>query len=270
MDYCEMNNQLAFTLGWDLQYPFGALVLQNPLLDSEYSSSGYLQDAITGNPCKRRRVQLFHDRDQMEDDPDDFLQSCWNLNYPDEELADYSSITLSEDSRDSSICSIINVDKTPIAAAITTKTEEEEATPEQGNVSSSSSSRKSTPTSTGAKDEKPASTDDSADPLPSSARPDIDNRRKKIVYPFAWVKPGGAEGDVTLSEINARILRRPNRPVRHPIGEFACLPFCSDPHGPGLSGKSVVALTRVHTQGSGTITIIRTRGLGFWSGEGQP
>ncbi|XP_068660195.1 uncharacterized protein [Aristolochia californica] len=249
-------NQFAFSLGWDL-HPFGvfnadlSLVLQNtPLLDSD-STSGYLQDAITewSNPCKRRRVQLYQD-DQAVDDPDDFLQSCWNLNYSEDALANYS--ILPDDSLDSSIGSIINV-KTPIKAA-TTKIEAEEATPERENFSCSSSSKKSS--LTGDKDEKSQSTD-SVDPLLSSANPD--RRRKKIVYPFAWVKPGGAEGDVTLNEINARILRRPNRPVRHPIGEFACLPFYS-PDGHGLSGKSVVALTRVHTQGNGTITIVRTRG----------
>lgn len=81
----------------------------------------------------------------------------------------------------------------------------------------------------------------------------------RVVYPFALVKPGGVEGDVTLNDINERILMPPTRPVRHPVGDFACRP-CVSPHGPGLSGKAVVALTRIHTQGRGTITIIRTKG----------
>ena len=82
----------------------------------------------------------------------------------------------------------------------------------------------------------------------------------RVVYPFAVVKPGGREGDVTLNDINERILMPPTRPVRHPVGDFACRP-CVSPHGPGLSGKAVVALTRIHTQGRrGTITIIRTKG----------
>ncbi|XP_055815388.1 uncharacterized protein LOC129885215 isoform X2 [Solanum dulcamara] len=81
----------------------------------------------------------------------------------------------------------------------------------------------------------------------------------KIVYPFGLVKPGGKEGDVTLNDINERILMRPTRPVRHPVGDFACRPTVC-PAGPGLSGKTVVALTKIHTQGRGTITIIRTRG----------
>ncbi|KAL0446672.1 UNVERIFIED_CONTAM: protein XRI1 [Sesamum latifolium] len=81
----------------------------------------------------------------------------------------------------------------------------------------------------------------------------------KVVYPFALVKPGGFEGDVTLNDINERILMPPTRPVRHPVGDFACRPLVS-PDGPGLSGKAVVAFTRIQTQGRGTITIIRTRG----------
>lgn len=82
----------------------------------------------------------------------------------------------------------------------------------------------------------------------------------RVVYPFAVVKPGGAEGDVTLNDINERISMPPTRPVRHPVGDFACRPCVSDPDGPGLSGKAVVALTRIQTQGRGTITIIRTKG----------
>lgn len=82
---------------------------------------------------------------------------------------------------------------------------------------------------------------------------------RRMVYPFALVKPGGVEGDMTLNDINERILMPPTRPVRHPVGDFACRP-CVSPDGPGLSGKAVVALTRIQTQGRGTITIIRTKG----------
>ena len=82
----------------------------------------------------------------------------------------------------------------------------------------------------------------------------------RVVYPFALVKPGGVDGDVTLNDINERILMPPTRPVRHPVGDFACRPTCVSADGPGLSGKAVVALTRIHTQGRVTITIIRTKG----------
>ncbi|TYJ97168.1 protein XRI1 [Cucumis melo var. makuwa] len=85
-------------------------------------------------------------------------------------------------------------------------------------------------------------------------------KKRKVVYPFALVKPGGVEGDVTLNDINQKILMPPTRPVRHPVGDFACRP-CVSADGPGLSGKAVVALTKIHTQGRrGTITIIRTKG----------
>ncbi|XP_020271286.1 uncharacterized protein LOC109846458 isoform X3 [Asparagus officinalis] len=88
-----------------------------------------------------------------------------------------------------------------------------------------------------------------------------EKRRKKkmFVYPFRVLKPIGLEGNVTLADINERILKRPTRPVKHPVGEFAIGP-CVSIDRPGLSGKAVVALTRIQTQGRGTITIIRTRG----------
>ncbi|KAH9612003.1 hypothetical protein KSS87_004018 [Heliosperma pusillum] len=81
----------------------------------------------------------------------------------------------------------------------------------------------------------------------------------KMVYPFVLVKPGGEEGDITLNDINRRILMPPTRPLKHPVGDFASRSFVST-KGPGLSGKSVVGLTRIHTRGRGTVTIIRTKG----------
>ncbi|CAN6174515.1 unnamed protein product [Urochloa humidicola] len=87
-------------------------------------------------------------------------------------------------------------------------------------------------------------------PAPGSAR---------VLCPFALLKPDGLDGGATLADINARILMRPSRPVRHPVGEFACAPRVSADQ-PGLSGKAVSSFTRLHTPGRGTITIIRTRG----------
>ncbi|XP_020573729.1 uncharacterized protein LOC110020093 [Phalaenopsis equestris] len=87
-------------------------------------------------------------------------------------------------------------------------------------------------------------------------------KKEKVAYPFAVLKPTEVEGKLTLAEINERILRRPRRPVRHPVGEFACLPWVvKGGDGPGLSGKAVVGVTRVCTKGKGSITVIRTRGL---------
>ncbi|TYG74997.1 hypothetical protein ES288_D04G228900v1 [Gossypium darwinii] len=82
---------------------------------------------------------------------------------------------------------------------------------------------------------------------------------KSVVYPFALVKPGGIEGDTTLNDINQRLLLPPTRPIRHPVGDFACWP-CMSADGTGLSGKAVTALTKIYTKGSGSITIIRTKG----------
>ncbi|KAF5186920.1 voltage-dependent L-type calcium channel subunit [Thalictrum thalictroides] len=84
---------------------------------------------------------------------------------------------------------------------------------------------------------------------------------KKVAYPFDMVKPGGIKGDVTLTEINERIMMRPKRPVRHPVGDLGCSSSsCVFSTGFGPSGKVVVAITRIHTQGRGTVTIIKTRG----------
>ncbi|KAL1203625.1 Protein XRI1 [Cardamine amara subsp. amara] len=92
----------------------------------------------------------------------------------------------------------------------------------------------------------------------TSKNSECDNK-KRVVYPFGVVKPGGREEDVTLNDINKRILMPSARPVRHPVGVFACRP-CVSADGPGLSGKAVVAFTKIQTLGRGTITIIRTKG----------
>ncbi|CAN6245928.1 unnamed protein product [Urochloa humidicola] len=82
-----------------------------------------------------------------------------------------------------------------------------------------------------------------------------------VLYPFAVVKPLGLDDGrvTTLDDVNQRILKRPARPVRHPVGPFACGPAVTA-DGLGLSGKAVVSLTKIRTGGKGTITIIRTRG----------
>ncbi|KAH9316509.1 hypothetical protein KI387_025136, partial [Taxus chinensis] len=80
-----------------------------------------------------------------------------------------------------------------------------------------------------------------------------------LAYPFAVLKPSGVEGDVTLNDINKRILMPPKRPIQHPVGDYARPPSAAST-GSGLSGKAVVALTKIHTQGKGTITIMRTKG----------
>ncbi|CAL4885585.1 unnamed protein product [Urochloa decumbens] len=100
---------------------------------------------------------------------------------------------------------------------------------------------------------------------PGSACPSLlageEKRGVGVLYPFAVVKPLGL-GDgrmTTLDDVNQRNLKRPARPVRHPVGQFACGPAVTA-HGLGLSGKAVVSLTKIRTGEKGTITIIRTRG----------
>ncbi|GMJ08168.1 hypothetical protein like AT2G01990 [Hibiscus trionum] len=90
-----------------------------------------------------------------------------------------------------------------------------------------------------------------------------DDKKKRVitrvVYPFALVKPGGIEGDMTLNDINKRLLMPPTKPVRHPVGDFGRQP-CISAGGTGLSGKAVAALTKIYTQGRGSVTVIRTKG----------
>lgn len=79
-----------------------------------------------------------------------------------------------------------------------------------------------------------------------------------VAYPFNLVKPNSAHGDVTLSDINQRIKSPSPRPSRRlPPREEQKSPAQS---GSGLSGKAVVACTKITTEGNGTITIMRTRG----------
>lgn len=80
-----------------------------------------------------------------------------------------------------------------------------------------------------------------------------------LAYPFAVLKPSVVEGAVTLNDINKRILMPPRRPIQHPVGDYAKPPSAAS-SGSGISGKAVVALTKIHTQGKGTITIMRTKG----------
>lgn len=80
----------------------------------------------------------------------------------------------------------------------------------------------------------------------------------RVVFPFALVKPSAAQGDVTLSDINQRLLCPPPTPVQKGNATNIAKPPAHS--GAGLSGKSVVTRTKIHTEGNGTITIMRTRG----------
>jgi hypothetical protein len=82
-----------------------------------------------------------------------------------------------------------------------------------------------------------------------------------VAYPFTIVKPLGTEGDVTLTDINQIIATPPKASPRSQVNtDHARLNINKLDSGLGLSGKSVVARTRICTEGNGTITILRTKG----------
>lgn len=77
-----------------------------------------------------------------------------------------------------------------------------------------------------------------------------------VVLPFAFVKPCGMQGAVTLKDINQRILTPPPSKSKknHQI------PTKSYPTS-AFSGKPVVGKTKIRTEGGkGSITIMRTKG----------
>ncbi|KAK1380691.1 Vacuolar iron transporter 1 [Heracleum sosnowskyi] len=240
-------------------------------------STGYLQDALFEfSTSKRRRLQLSSD-DQANYDQSFTMESCWKENctedYPDnfDLLSQINEIhcNISGKSMNNSSSSASgknnNIDERETILTDEMKEAEEAISAFQGSLDSSSSSqtiyshnKNNNVHSTSLHKE----TLYSLHGISTSPGDDIEKKRKvitRVVYPFAVVKPGGVEGDMTLNDINERLLMPPTRPVRHPVGEFACRPVASA-NGPGLSGKAVVALTRIQTRGSGTITIIRTRG----------
>lgn len=82
-----------------------------------------------------------------------------------------------------------------------------------------------------------------------------------VAYPFAFIKPCGFHGDVTLKDINQRIRTPPPSKLKHHPED----PSQSYPTS-AFSGKPVVGKTKIHTEGGkGSITIMRTRG---WTRNG--
>ncbi|KAL3701673.1 hypothetical protein R1sor_019695 [Riccia sorocarpa] len=89
-----------------------------------------------------------------------------------------------------------------------------------------------------------------------------------VAYPFNLLKPSRAQGDVTLTDINQRLSMppssRPSPTSQQSDGTRLSQAQAGAGAGAsgsgGLSGKSVVHRTKIHTQGDGCITIMRTRG----------
>ncbi|ANM62800.1 XRI1-like protein [Arabidopsis thaliana] len=206
-------------------------IFGSPEIDYSDVSTGYLEDALieSGERSKRRRL-LFEDPSKSFNDDDS--QNDWGLH---ESYSCLNSqfvtphVNTGERISGVSYCqeTISNVYESPDTSVSYDKIYVREKSPTE----------------------------------PSSSNCGNKNKRliTKLVYPFGLVKPGGRENDVTLNDINERILMAPSRPIRHPVGDFASRP-CVSGRGPGLSGKAVVALTKIQTQGRGTITIIRTKG----------
>ncbi|XP_071741187.1 protein XRI1-like [Rutidosis leptorrhynchoides] len=77
-----------------------------------------------------------------------------------------------------------------------------------------------------------------------------------VALPFAFVKPCGMQGAVTLNDINQKILTPPPSKSKKNHEDIAK----SYPTS-AFSGKSVVGKTKIHTEGGkGSITIMRTKG----------
>ncbi|KAF7825778.1 protein XRI1 [Senna tora] len=78
-----------------------------------------------------------------------------------------------------------------------------------------------------------------------------------VAYPFAFIKPSGAHGDVTLKEINQRIQTPPPSKSKKSSEEDDPSEFPKS----AFSGKPVVGKTKIRTEGGkGSITIMRTKG----------
>ncbi|VVB15393.1 unnamed protein product [Arabis nemorensis] len=75
-----------------------------------------------------------------------------------------------------------------------------------------------------------------------------------IIYPFAFIKPCGVHGDMTLKDINQKIRNPPAKP-KEDKEEPAVIQTSA------FSGKPVVGKTKIRTEGGkGSITIMRTKG----------
>ncbi|XP_071940458.1 protein XRI1 isoform X2 [Coffea arabica] len=76
-----------------------------------------------------------------------------------------------------------------------------------------------------------------------------------VVYPFAFIKPCGVHGDVTLKDINQRLRDPPSKLKQNQEDPSVSYPTSA------FSGKPVVGKTKIRTEGGkGSITIMRTKG----------
>ncbi|XP_073134542.1 protein XRI1 isoform X2 [Henckelia pumila] len=79
-------------------------------------------------------------------------------------------------------------------------------------------------------------------------------RASSVVKPFAFIKPCGVHGDITLKDINQKIHTPPKLLQSNEDLSDSCLTSA-------FSGKPVVGRTKIRTEGGkGSITIMRTKG----------
>ncbi|KAB2620313.1 hypothetical protein D8674_043023 [Pyrus ussuriensis x Pyrus communis] len=257
-----------------------AAFCSSPHVDQSDFSTGYLEDALVefGERSKRRRLLVYtNDDNELKDSTTILAKRNWNSNWELSENFDcMSQLTTS-----STGLSVLLGDPLCITRPMNRLVSEEITndivnakinTPEEPTMSapeafdSSSSSCKDSANTNSDYLPTPKDTLFSNIAAPAAGGGGDEKTKKeeegdnKGSLSICVGEAGRrVEGDVTLSDINERILMPPTRPVRHPVGDFACRP-CVSADGPGLSGKAVVALTRIQTQGRGTITIIRTKG----------
>ncbi|KAJ8500612.1 hypothetical protein OPV22_011164 [Ensete ventricosum] len=250
-------------LDWDPQFftPSELSASESPM--SSQTSTGYLQDAVAEwtDQCKRRGVASSptHDSTATTDELQDLLHAYFNYIC----MGFWGSNCYGDPTHDSTCMlqdnDIVPDDDDPLNVMLKAKAQMVTREPL---ASSSASSHEELLSSTDPHGKDLHQPRDAKPSLPAPKDKPLAKKKKAkvvVVHPFAVVKPGGVEGEVTLEDVNARVLMRPRRPVPHPVGEYAHGP-CVSPDGPGLSGKAVVSLTRIQTQGRGTITIIRTKG----------
>ncbi|CAF1920669.1 unnamed protein product [Brassica oleracea var. botrytis] len=85
-------------------------------------------------------------------------------------------------------------------------------------------------------------------------RKSFSRQASSVIYPFSFIKPCGVHGDMTLKDINQKILTPPAKPKENK-GETPVIQTSA------FSGKPVVGKTKIRTEGGkGSITIMRTRG----------
>ncbi|RLN03672.1 uncharacterized protein C2845_PM13G19710 [Panicum miliaceum] len=233
--------------------------------------------AVTGLPTPQDATTA------MPGELDELLQSLWGSDEEDIAVGFASGSPLKEASAVSSQCKdseaglLSDGDHFALNPILPTSPEEKALTEPQAEPPSSSSShcnedpwasdtgvahaqRQTTRANCSSKRPAPEERDEEGDGSCKKSRKAPSSAAGTVAHPFTVVKPGGADGSVTLADINEWILTPPARPVRHPVGEFASAPRVAAGNRPAPSGKAVAGFTRLRTAGRGTITIVRTRG----------